>query len=115
MSLGQKLKKVRSAKQLSMTDLISEFQRCFGLNVTRSMISRWEHDLTSPSNAYLAAYAKYFNLDMNELLGIDLPTHTARYSSILNRAQKELSAEDLKSVEDLAEYLLNKKKGVTED
>ena len=86
-SLGQKLKDVRTENHLSMNDLINEFQRNYDLKVTKSMISRWEHDLASPSNSYLAAYAKYFNLDMNELLGID-SAKTEKYSSVLNRAQK---------------------------
>ncbi len=108
-SLGQKLKDVRTENHLSMNDLINEFQRNYDLKVTKSMISRWEHDLASPSNSYLAAYAKYFNLDMNELLGID-SAKTEKYSSVLNRAQKELSPEDLKAVEALAEFYLDKKR-----
>lgn len=110
MSLGEKLRRERTAKGLSMTDLIDEFQKRFDLKITRSMISRWEHDLASPSNSYLAAYARYFNLDMNELLGVDTQIPPERYSSILNRAQKELTPEALKSLEEMAEFLLDKKK-----
>jgi transcriptional regulator with XRE-family HTH domain len=34
------------------------------------MISRWENNLSEPTNSYLSAYARFFNLDLNELLDI---------------------------------------------
>ncbi|MCI7432447.1 helix-turn-helix domain-containing protein [Megasphaera elsdenii] len=109
-SLGEKLKEVRTEKHLSMNDLSNEFKKCYDLNVTKSMISRWEHDLAQPSNSFLAAYAKFFNLDMNSLLGIDNQNSGKTYSSILNRAQRELSPEELKAVESLASYFMDKNK-----
>lgn len=109
-SLGEKLKEVRTEKHLSMNDLSNEFKKCYDLNVTKSMISRWEHDLAQPSNSFLAAYAKFFKLDMNSLLGIDNQNSGKTYSSILNRAQRELSPEELKAVESLASYFMDKNK-----
>lgn len=110
MSLGKKLKAARTEKHLSMDELSAEFKRRYDLNVTKSMISRWEHDLAEPSNYFLAAYAKFFNLDMNVLLGLDKQNLGKTYSSVLNRAQKELSPEDLKAVEALAIYFMDKNK-----
>lgn len=72
------------------------------------MISRWEHDLAEPTNKFLAAYAKYFHLDMNQLLGIADEQQNQKFSPILLRAQKDLSPEQLAVLEDLAKVLLDK-------
>ena len=68
--IGAKLKAARKAKGLSMDALSTIFQRDYGLNVTKSMISRWENGLAQPTNKYISAYARYFTLDLNDLLGV---------------------------------------------
>ena len=70
MTLGERLKKYRLDKDLSMDNLISEFSKLYGLRPTKSMISRWENNLSEPTNSYLSAYARFFNLDLNKLLDI---------------------------------------------
>ena len=76
--LGSKLKKARVDKDLSMDALSRIFQNEYGLNVTKSMISRWENGLAEPTNKYVSAYAKYFGLDMNDLL--DIPASRVKES-----------------------------------
>lgn len=113
--LGIKLKKVRQDNGLSMDALSRIFQAEYGLNVTKSMISRWENNLAEPTNKYVSAYAKYFGLDMNKLLGINTthfnsPQQPIQYSSILLRAQKDLPPEKFHELENMAEFFLEKHK-----
>ena len=72
MKLGDKLKKVRMDNNMSMEELKNLLNNKYDLNISKSMISRWENGKSEPINTYLSAYAKEFNLDMNNLLDIDL-------------------------------------------
>lgn len=72
MKLGDKLKKVRVDNKMSMEELKNLLNNKYDLNISKSMISRWENGKSEPINTYLSAYAKEFNLDMNNLLDIDL-------------------------------------------
>ena len=72
MNLGNKLKSIRHQNGMSMEELRNLLNRKYDLNISRSMISRWENGKSEPLNTYLSAYAKEFNIDMNYLLGIDV-------------------------------------------
>ena len=70
MNTGDELKQLRIDKQLSMDALTDKLNSKFGLNITKSMMSRWENNLSEPSSKFVAAYAKYFNVDLNYLVGL---------------------------------------------
>ncbi len=53
-----------------MDALTDKLNSKFGLNITKSMMSRWENNLSEPSSKFVAAYAKYFNVDLNYLVGL---------------------------------------------
>lgn len=72
MNLGDKLKKVRIDNGYSMEEMKNILNSRYNLQISKSMISRWENGISEPINTYLSAYAKEFNLDMNDLLGISL-------------------------------------------
>lgn len=129
--LGSKLKKARVDKDLSMDALSRIFQNEYGLNVTKSMISRWENGLAEPTNKYVSAYAKYFGLDMNDLL--DIPASMVKKSvgyyadpevaayaeelrtnpnmRILFSAAKDISKEDMEKAVEFVEFLKSQSKG----
>nr|DAM04614.1 MAG TPA: helix-turn-helix domain protein [Caudoviricetes sp.] len=65
---GILLENARKSKGLTMQELSNIFRETYGLNVTKSMISRWENSQSTPTIKYLAAYSKYFNLDINLLI-----------------------------------------------
>lgn len=71
MKLGNKLKNIRKENNLSMEELKNILNHKYDLNISKSMISRWENNKSEPFNTYLSAYAKEFNLDMNDLLNIE--------------------------------------------
>ena len=69
---GYRLKELRkkSGVKKSMEELCHIFAKEYGLNVNKSMISRWERGETIPDNKHIVAYSKYFDIDINYLLGI---------------------------------------------
>ncbi|MDU4378107.1 MAG: S24 family peptidase [Anaerococcus vaginalis] len=71
MKLGDKLKAIRTENNMSMEELKNILNYKYDLNISKSMISRWENNKSEPFNTYLSAYAREFNLDMNDLLDIE--------------------------------------------
>ena len=69
-STGQKLKNLRIEKALSMDELVNTLNYLYDLTMTKSMISRWKNDLSEPSNRFLSAYAHFFDIDLNYLVGL---------------------------------------------
>lgn len=126
MTLGKRLKQQRLDKNMSMDNLVEEFNKLYGLKTTKSMVSRWENGLSTPTNAYLSAYARYFNLDLNELLGVNPRIQTGGYYTdpetaelaeklrtdpdmkILFSAAKDLSPEEMQQAADYVNYLKTK-------
>lgn len=119
---GDRLKELRkptgdkSAKK-SMEELCEIFANEYGLNVNKSMISRWENGTAMPDNKHVIAYSKYFDVDINYLLGV---TNIKRRMSdnqigesvekevILNRVLenlKKLDKEKLEQIEVILEKL----------
>ena len=72
MSLGNKLRTLRESESLTMEELANKFNDKFNATVGKSMISRWESGKTIPLNTYLTYYAKYFNVTLDYLLGINI-------------------------------------------
>lgn len=119
---GDRLKELRkptgdkNAKK-SMEELCEIFANEYGLNVNKSMISRWENGTAMPDNKHVIAYSKYFDVDINYLLGV---TNIKRRMSdnqigesvekevILNRMLenlKKLDKEKLEQIEVILEKL----------
>ena len=70
---GDRLKELRkpnNGDSLSMDELCDIFKKRYGLNINKSMISRWETGLSVPDNKHIVAYAKYFDVDINYLIGL---------------------------------------------
>ncbi|SQC97494.1 Helix-turn-helix domain [Fusobacterium necrophorum subsp. necrophorum] len=53
-----------------MDELSKIFKEKYDLSVNKSMISRWETGIAVPDNKHIVAYAKYFDIDMNYLIGL---------------------------------------------
>jgi transcription regulator len=72
---GDRLKELRKPlncpeKHLSMEVLCEKFAKKYGLRVNKSMMSRWENGTAVPDNKHIVAYADYFDIDMNYLIGL---------------------------------------------
>lgn len=71
--IGKRLKELRKPPNntgISMDELCNIFKEKYNLNINKSMISRWENGTAIPDNKHIVAYAKYFDIDMNYLIGL---------------------------------------------
>ncbi|MGP1544613.1 MAG: helix-turn-helix domain-containing protein [Candidatus Fimenecus sp.] len=94
------LKELRQTRNWSQQELAQK------TNLSASSIGMYEQGRRKPSFEVLELFADTFNVDFDYLLGRS--SESNKYSKILTRAQDELSEEDLKSLEDMAEYFLSK-------
>ncbi len=108
---GDRIKELRKPKEgdsLSMDELCDIFREKYGLNVNKSMISRWETGLSVPDNKHIVAYAKYFDVDMNYLIGL---TNVKRKLSDIvysgNKKEDKYLSDIIEMLKELNEVKLN--------
>ena len=106
MNTGDKLKDLRIKSNLSMDSLIEKLNKKYDLNITKSMMSRWENNLSEPSNKFVAAYAKFFNIDLNYLVGLtDIKSPLYSENTNACKSERDLMIEKYQlTPEELAEY-----------
>ena len=106
MNTGDKLKDLRIKSNLSMDSLIEKLNKKYDLNITKSMMSRWENNLYEPSNKFVAAYAKFFNIDLNYLVGLtDIKSPLYSENTNAYKSERDLMIEKYQlNPEELAEY-----------
>ena len=106
MNTGDKLKDLRIKSNLSMDSLIEKLNKKYDLNITKSMMSRWENNLSEPSNKFVAAYAKFFNIDLNYLVGLtDIKSPLYSENTNAYTSERDLMIEKYQlTPEELAEY-----------
>ena len=92
------LKQLRLEKNLSMDELCEKLNNSYNLKITKSMISRWENGQASPNNSYLSAYAKFFNIDLNYLVGL---TDIRRPLEFINPDLEKLNKRETMQLKDL--------------
>lgn len=119
---GDRLKELRKpaedkSARKSMDELCEIFAKEYGLTVNKSMISRWENGSAMPDNKHIIAYSKYFDVDINYLLGVTNIKRrlsdnqigvSAEKEVILNRmleSLKRLDTEKLKQLEEILKKL----------
>lgn len=118
MSVGNILKKVRLEHDLTLDELAQRLNKNQGLNISKSMVSRWENNKAEPINTFLSAYAREFSLDMNTLLGLEdhylhddtqalaEDLHKGGEYQILLDAPKKLSKKQLDALIDTIESMI---------
>lgn len=68
-TMGVRLRKLRG--ELSMDKLCEELHKMDSeIQLSKGVMSKWENDKAVPTNFYLTAYARYFNVDMNYVVGL---------------------------------------------
>ncbi|MEK5500075.1 helix-turn-helix domain-containing protein [Bacillus sp. FSL M8-0168] len=69
-TFGERLKKLREDKDLSIGDLISELNKRYDTKVSKSMISRYENGQTDPKMEIVRIIADYFKVSLDYLIGL---------------------------------------------
>ena len=70
--IGKKLKYLRLKKGLRQSELAKS------LNVSDKLISKWETGISVPSTEFTLEICKFFEIDVNEFLGLSTPSKSAK-------------------------------------
>ncbi len=65
-TFGERLKNLRKEKHIGQIELAKQ------IKVGKSVISLWENDICEPTLSKLIAIAKFFNVSIDYLAGIEL-------------------------------------------
>lgn len=65
---GDILKKLRSDRKLNMDQFVKEINSRYNTSFSKSMVSRWENNLTDPKMESVRIIADYFNVSLDVLL-----------------------------------------------
>lgn len=68
-SLGAKIRELRGA--LSQEELAEKINTAYGTTLNKGMISKWENNLIDPSLETARVLVQFFNITLDELLGLD--------------------------------------------
>lgn len=78
------LKDIRKENKLTQQELAELFNKKYNVNINKSMVSKWENGVNTPSNTFLGLYAKEFGINMNYLIGISDEKYIDDYSEYKN-------------------------------
>jgi transcriptional regulator with XRE-family HTH domain len=85
MSIGKKLLSLRQQKGLSQQELANY------LHVSRQTVSKWESDMNLPDMNMILSIASFYNITINELLGLDEETSEESLKHLYNQTNTVLS------------------------
>ncbi|WKB77930.1 helix-turn-helix transcriptional regulator [Bacillus sp. FSL K6-0138] len=100
-TFGERLKKLREDKDLSIGDLISELNKRYDTKVSKSMISRYENGQTDPKMEVVRIIADYFKVSLDYLIGLkDEPLTIAAHHD-----GEDWTEEELQTIETFKAYV----------
>ena len=67
---GTIIKELREKAGLTMDEMADRL-KAYNVNPSKSMISRWENDKAEPSMEYARILARFFDVSLDYLLGLD--------------------------------------------
>lgn len=108
-ALGDTLKKLREERKLSMDEMANELKR-YGVSPSKSMISRWENGKAEPSMEYARILAKYYNVSLDYLLGIEDKNDDHPIQLLAAHAIDELTTEEQEKLIEYAKFLKSQRK-----
>ena len=95
-NIGDILIKLRKESQLTMDMLVEDINYKYGVQVNKSMISRWERNENDPSLEMAIILAKYYNVSLDYLIGLTDVKTPARLLASASRRQPEETRPTLK-------------------
>lgn len=98
-TFGERFKELRINKKMSQEELITDFNKKFNYNFTKSAVSQYENNKRIPEIQALNDFVSYFNVSIDYILG----RTDERNSKIININEK--SNETNKLVNNLASEL----------
>jgi transcriptional regulator with XRE-family HTH domain len=68
-SMGERLKRARKYKKVTIDELIDEMQKRYHFNVNKGMVSKWENDKVKPRAKALTTLSKTLEVPLNYIIG----------------------------------------------
>lgn len=81
LNIGKKIYELRKERDLSMEMLVSDINRLYDVNITKSMVSRWESGKNIPTLESMKCLVLYFNVSLDWFLDLTdkkTPPHLRR-------------------------------------
>lgn len=104
-TVGHTLKHLRELKGVSMDQMADDLKR-YNVNPSKSMISRWENDKADPSMEYAKVLSLYFNVTLDELLGlVNLQHKEPEVQTLAAHATEDLTEEEQLEVIKFVKFL----------
>ncbi|GEC92687.1 helix-turn-helix domain-containing protein [Brevibacillus brevis] len=105
-SFGDKVKELRIGRRLSQDELAEKLNERFGSAINKSMISKWENNLSEPKLETARMIALFFNESLDDLLSLnnDIQTIAAHHDG------EDWTDEELKEIERFKEFVKLKRK-----
>lgn len=102
-SFGNKLKELRTKRGLSQDELADRLNERFNATINKGMISKWENDIVEPRLDVARMLALFFNVSLDELLGIkdDIQTIAAHFDG----DNDDWTEEELREIEEFKQYV----------
>lgn len=95
---GDLLKKLRSDRKLSIDQFVNEINNKYNTSFSKSMVSRWENNLTDPKMESVRILADYFNVSLDSLLESSSDNKTkelAEFEAFINNPDNNLFFKEL--------------------
>lgn len=67
--VSDRLKKLRSERQLTMEMVVTDMNQKFDIEITRGNLSRWENGVNLPTLRMAAYLCKYYGISLDYLMG----------------------------------------------
>lgn len=105
-SLGDRIKELRSKRGLSQDELADKMNAQFGTAINKSMISKWENNLSEPKLETARLLALFFQESLDSLLGLnnEIQTIAAHHDG------EDWTEEELAEIERFKEFVKLKRK-----
>ena len=68
--IGNRIYQLRIEKGLSMDMIVADMNQKYDLQLNKSMISRWEKEITNPSLESAKYLCDYFDVSLDYLIGL---------------------------------------------
>jgi transcriptional regulator with XRE-family HTH domain len=108
-TIGRTLKHLRELKGVSMDQMAEDLKK-YDVNPSKSMISRWENDKADPSMEYAKVLSLYFNVTLDELIGlVELQHKEPEIHTLAAHATEDLTDEEQEEVIKFVQFLKSKR------
>lgn len=70
MTLGERIKALRTSKGLTMDMFVFDINSKYGLDLNKGLVSKWENNINEPSLRYAGYLCQYYDISLDYLIGL---------------------------------------------